>query len=190
MKDKDYTIVYGVTVKVGDIVKIKFKPLEKILQDSRASCRLAQIVEFYHIDDHMTSFLQGGHFKVEGVADKDYGYLRLNENERRTSVKRAEHPKTLSEITIHDHVVDATWVMNDIIIDSISVENEVAESYFSEVHQLSIVLIDGVLFLNGHPVTADDSKIYEMFEKVMADAAINRALSKHDDDDEEDQIKF
>ena len=184
MRENDSTIILGVTVKIGDIVKIKFRSMEKVFQDNRAATRLASIVEYYDIDDHMTSFLQGGHFKVIGCADKDSNNVRKSESERWRSKNGVptSDPKILSEITISDHVSDSNWIINEMTIESISVENEVAESYFSETHQLSLVLIDSVLFVNGHPLTNTDSKIYEMFEKVMADSAINRALSREEDD--------
>lgn len=182
--------IHGVTIKKDDIVKIKFRKLEDVLQDKRQQSRINDIMCFYGIDDHMTTFLQGcGHFKVNEICGLN-SYLRLSNDgsiSRRKS-NSSVNENALEEIAIHDYNTDTFWHLNEILIESISVENDVADSHFSENHQLSILLIDSTLYLNGQPITQADSKIFQMFEKVMADAAINSILNAADiktsDDDD------
>lgn len=184
--------ICGVTVKEGDIVKIKFKKLEDALKDERRQSRVSDLMDFYGIDGHMNTFLQGSaHFKVSEVRLLNE-YLKLaRENDSMSRRNRNKNPASpyvnLEEIIVHDHNTDSHWNLNEILIESISVENEVADSYFSETHQVSLLLIDSTLYLNGHPITQADSKIFQMFEKVMADAAINNILNaseaKEEDED-------
>jgi hypothetical protein len=192
-KEVQSVTINGVTIKQGDIVRIKFRKLEEVMKDNRQQSRVSDLLDFYGIDGHMPTFLQGvGHFKVtelRGLND----YLKLardNDTMARRNRKNAKaEVVNLEEIVIHDFNTDSPWHLNEILIESISVENEVADSYFSETHQLSLLLIDSTLYINGQPLTLADSKIMQMFEKVMADAAINNVLNlseqKHQEEDED-----
>lgn len=187
------TTILGVTIAPGDIVKIKFRKLEDVLRDKRATARLSEIISHYNICNHMDAFVSGGHFEVREVYDKDTDYLNYAK-ERRASSRRqnSQQEETFSEISIVDHKdSDGNhWRINDFLIESISVENDSVESYFSEKHQLSLVYVDNTLFINGEPLTAADSKISQMFEKVLAEAAINNVLCDAVTDEDEDKMNF
>lgn len=185
MKESSTVEIKGVVIKKGDIVKIKFRKLEEILLDNKNSVRKSQVIEYYDIDDHMTVFINGtGHFKVERIYPKETGNLTYFEAGYRRLANgecHSDHPSFLNEFTIYDFATGTNWQLNELLIESISVENEVAESHFSENHQLSLMLIDNTLYINGEPLTKADSKILEMFERVMAETAINNALASEDE---------
>lgn len=181
MKSNTSAIIRGVSIQKGDIVNIKFRKLEDILQDNAISVRASQVIEEYSINLHMKSFVTGGHFKVIEARPKETSSLVYFNRGRGKN-----DPSYLSEIVIEDHVADMTWVLNDALIESISVENDNAESYFSEKHQLSLVLVENILYINGQPLTKTDSKILEMFERVMADSAINNAIASENDFDDDE----
>ena len=208
MSEDKSVVIRGVTIKVGDLVKIKFRKLEDVLQDRRAYCRATEIVQHYDIGNHLETFVQGtGHFKVDYIVGEN-GHLRLSDRNNRRSKSNmssvlanlltpkqpgasstAEAEENLPEISILDQANGNSWILNDILIEEIIVENDVADYYFSEQHQLSLALIDSVLFVNGHPLTTADSKIYEMFEKVLADAAIKKCLEVNLNEDD-DRLNF
>lgn len=197
MSDETKSVVIkGVTVMKGDVVRIKFRKLEQILQDKKQWCRNVEILEHYKIDDHMVTFLQGiGHFKISGINGKN-DYLKLSNSGTLREKKRASRSskvaitnadERLEEITIIDHNLSNDydhWLLNEALIEEISVENHISDSYYSENHQLSLVVVDSVLFINGAPVTNTDSKILEMFERVLADAAIKKLLEVDFDNSE------
>jgi hypothetical protein len=187
MRETKQVIICGVTITVGDIVKIKFKRLEDVLGDNKKYCRAGEVIDHYQISDHLISFTQGvGHFKV-GHANGENNLELSGRSERigkrpqragtKSSNQLVDDAPILEEIRVEDVNANGQyWTLNEVLIEEISVENDVADSYFSEDHQLSLVLIDSILYVNGAPLTSADSKIFEMFEKVLADAAINRCL--------------
>lgn len=208
--------IRGVTIAPGDIVFIKFRKLEDVLRDERKLARINETLDFYQIDDHTSTFLRNfGHFKVESVASKE-DYLRLNPDRdpnkrlRKSQIRaatlsnplqKAPMPSSkqeeknlddyaLEEIMVYDHNTDTNWHLNEILIEEIRVDNDSAESYFSERHEISLVRIDSVLYLNGLPITPADSKIFEMFEKVMADAAISKMFSDSEEEKPEEDDDF
>jgi hypothetical protein len=200
---KDQSVViHGVTVMPGDIVFIKFRKLEEVLKDKRKTSRVHDLMNHYQIDNHTNTFLKGcGHFQVRLVRPKDgRDSLRLNPERSPGTLRKRASPQqvqkeqrledsALDEIVINDHNTDNNWDLNEILIEEIRVDNDAAESYFSERHEVSLVLINNVLYLNGLAITPAESKIFEMFEKVLADAAISKMFA-HDDNDEEDEDSF
>lgn len=188
MSDKEVAIIRGTSIMSGDIVKIKFRKLEDILNDERKFCRAGDAIDHYQIQDHLTALSQGvGHFKVKNIERS----LKLSQN-RRIKVGQPTDPRcNLPEIIITDHNnSDYDWTINEILIEEITIENDIAESYFSETHQLSLLVINSVLFINGRAVTSTDSKIFEMFEKVLSDVAIKRILETDDNEEfEDDDLK-
>jgi hypothetical protein len=206
MSDETKSVVIkGVTVMKGDVVRIKFRKLEQILQDKKQWCRNVEVLEHYKIDDHMATFLQGiGHFKISGINGKNE-YLKLSNSGtlrekkragRSSKVSKEDEDERLEEISIIDHNLSNDydhWLLNETLIEEISVENHISDSYYSENHQLSLVVVDSVLFINGVPVTNTDSKIFEMFERVLSDAAIKKLLEVDFEDakvEQEDDDNF
>jgi hypothetical protein len=123
--------INGVTIKKDDIVKIKFRKLEDILQDNRSAVRMAQVVDHYDIQEHIKSFLVGGHFTVKEVMPKEEGGLHLmidsfksRRNINGKNIYDSDSATFLSEFEIEDHVVGYKWRINELLIESISVEND------------------------------------------------------------------
>jgi hypothetical protein len=179
MQETRQVVIKGVTITKGDTVKIKFRKLEDIIQDKKIFCRVSEIIEHYDIKSHMVSFCQGeAYFIVRDTTIAGDGCLSHDRFiKSKNGGKNVLTDSAVPEITIDDFNDGSHWNINEVLIESISVEDDVADSYYSEEHQLSLVLIDSVLYVNGKPVTNADSKIFEMFEKVLADAAIKKALS-------------
>jgi hypothetical protein len=188
--------IHGVTLMEGDVVRIKFRKLEDILQDKRLYCRVNEVLDHYQIKNHLTAFCQGtGHFVVKEV--RGSGRTQLSDSpgalRKRSSIQPPTNQALFEEISVEDHNDEDAcwWTLNELLIEEITVENEAAESYFSPRHQLSLVRVNSTLYVNGAPLTTADSKIYEMFEKVMAEAAINRALGvDFGTDEKKDEMNF
>lgn len=201
-RENKRVVICGKTVKTGDIVKVKFRKLEDVLMDKRLHCRVSEVLQHYKISDHMNSFCAGtGHFVVKDVAS-DPHELYLSEQRffsmpslgGAPGTKQAPQPdpNLMPEIRVEDHndPHHQWWPLNEVLVESLEVETHVADSYFSEAHQLSLLVIDSVLYVNGAPLTNADSKIFEMFEKVMADAAINRMFQDNSKDKQTEDEDF
>ena len=172
-----YAVIKGVSIKKGDVIEVKFKPLDEVLdyykEDQK---RVHEVLEELSINYHFTTFRQGGIFVVGSINNKDGDSEMLVHNKHN---KEFGFPH---EVSILDHNNDNDkFYINEILIDSISVRDDVAEAYFSEKFQLSLLRVDGNLIINGVPVDGEDSKLIEILEKVISDLSIKAMFTTEED---------
>lgn len=174
-------IIKDISVKKGDIVEIKFKKLEEILDFYKEyGYRRADVFSTIGLGEHLTTLISGGLFHVEEVNDETG--LRMPE------IGRNQKPRIVrpNEITINDHnnCDYDEFTFNEHIIESITVREDVGDRYFSDKFQLSLVKIDGLLVINGVPVSDEDSDLIEILEKTIADMSIRQMLESSDEEKE------
>lgn len=177
---KNSVTIKGITVKKGDVVEIKFKKLEDILDFYKEhNYRRADVFSSIGLGDHLTTVINGGLFHVEDTNDES---LRLPEISRNTK-PRIQRPH---EIVINDHnsVDFDEFTINEHIIDSIVVREDIGDRYFSDKFQLSLVKIDGLLVINGVAVTSEDTDLIDILEKTIADMSIRQMLESNEEDKE------
>lgn len=175
---QDFATVKNISIKKGDIVEVKFKPLDEVLDFySKDGRRVAEIIDDLSIGYHLTSFKQGGFFYVERVILSEHD---SNVLEHKKYNKEFGFPH---EVVILDHNADNDrFTFNELFIESISVRDDVAESLFSDKFQISLLRIDGNLIINGHPVESSDIKLIEILEKVISDLSIKAMFNENEED--------
>ena len=181
----EIAIINNVSVKKGDIVEIKFKKIEDILSFYREfGYRAAEVLSQNGLDNHITTILNGGFFFVEDTETDDFCCLELD---RRSRSQRPKDYKRPDEITIIDHNNDGAFFnINEHIIESITVREDVGEHYFSDKFQLSLLKIDGLLIINGHALNSEDKDLIKILEKTIADISIRSMLEVLEEENEKD----
>lgn len=173
-----FAIIHGVTIYNKDIVKIKFKKLEEILLNitKEGNLSIRDVMSHYDLGGHLQALISGGSFRVYDVrGDQDHKRLSENNRKQKSSTKQVVIAD-LHEIIIEDHLKNGdNWYINEDMIESIEVI-QAEESYFSELHALSLMKIDGALYINGELLTKHDKKILHMFEQCLSDNIIKSLL--------------
>lgn len=188
--NSNLAIIKNVTIKKGDIIEVKFKKIEEILEFYKEHrIRAADVFQHTLIGDHLTTMIKGGFFHVNDI-ENSYDNMHLPEIDRDS--RRVKGYKRPDEIEITDHNNDDydSFTINEHLIESIAVREDIGESYFSDKFQLSLVKIDGLLIINGHPLDKTDKDLINILEKTIADISIRSMLESLDDDDEKDKIDF
>lgn len=188
-----FAIIKEVTIYKKDIVKIKFKKLEDILKDLSKEMSPRNVMDNYELGSHLDALIHGGCFLVhEAISDgnrKKHDRNRVIKSSRPMGSPQPPTPPSLDEIVIEDHLNEGTrWHINADLIESIEIV-QAEESYFSEEHQLSLMKIDGALYINGALLTKHDSKILHFFEQCLGDSIIKNLLDV-DFDAEEDNENY
>lgn len=170
MSDNDIAKVKDASIKKGDVVFIKFKDIGTIYEayKEKSNKRLYEIVSELDLDSNTSAMLMGGYFYVESVCGSK-NLPRVDHN-----MKHDDRP---DEILILNHINNGNYFrINETMIEEIRVEHDVAVKYFSEKFQLSMLLIDDSLIINGELVDKDDKDLISMLEKTVADIAIKNML--------------
>lgn len=167
--------INGVSIKSGDIVKIKWKPLNEILEFYKnESITPSVFLRESCLDYHVAAITSDNYYYVSGVhSSKDYKRLPQEE-----ALKNSSCDKMPDEVKIinHYHEDGDDFMFNEHFIESISVEHDAAETYFSPKFNISLIKIDGALFVNGELVTKKDSKLIDILESTISDLAIQKML--------------
>lgn len=166
-----------VAIKKGDIVKIKFKPLNDIigLYDQN-DYSVSGFLDDSDIDCNIAAVLQGGHFKVLHVHGSESSSRCFPSLREEQNLKSEQRPH---EIVIENHLAGEegnSFRFNQNIIESITVEHDAADYYFSSKFQLALMKIDGALYINNKLVTKDDAKMIDILEATISDLAIQKML--------------
>lgn len=164
-----------VGIKKGDIVKIKWKPLAEIIEFyKKEGYSPSNFLQETELDYQLSALLNDGHYLVDSVnTDKDE---REIPQEKR--FKRAPNDQKLEEVCIsnHNNHDGGEFTFNENFVDEISIEHDAAETYFSDKFNLSIMKIDGGLFINGKMLTKKDGKLIDILENTISDLAIQKML--------------
>jgi len=174
------------TVKKGDIIEVKFKKIEDILEFYKEyRYRAADVFQTTLMGEHLTTLTKGGIFHVYEVEDDSDGMCLPEINRDRNRGRDYVRPH---EISIVDHNNDDFnhFTFNEHMIESIEVRDDVGEHYFSDKFQLSLVKIDGLLVINGHPLDKRDKDLIHILEKTIADISIRAMLEVLEEDDKSD----
>lgn len=172
-----YAVIKNISIKKGDVIEIKFKPLDEVLEYySKDRKRINDVIDEFSLNYHLTTFRQGGIFIVDNVI--------TNENNSNV-LTHQKHNKEFGfphEIAILDHNYENDkFYFNELLVDSINVRDDIAEAYFSDKFQLSLLRIDGNLLINGVPVDNEDTKLIEILEKVISDLSIKAMFTTEDE---------
>lgn len=178
--------IKGVGIKEEDIIFIKFKPLSEIIKFyQNEGYSGATFLQESQCDSHLTAILEGGYFRVQNTAT---GNDRRNFPQDKI-LKRADNNKKPQEISIDNHLAEDSdyFSFNETIVESIRVEHDAQESYFSDKFGISLMKIDGALYINNERVQKSDTKLLDILESTISDLAIQRMLEdskdKNSDDD-------
>lgn len=178
--------INNVSIKKGDIVQIKFKKIEEIIEFYKnAGFRAADVFQNTAIDGHMTSVLNGGFFHVKEIETDQHNMSILEVDRINRKNKGYKRP---DEVTIIDHNGDDEYfTFNENLIESIEVRDDVGEHYFSDKFQLSLLKIDGLLLINGVAINKHDKDLINILEKTIADMSIRSMLEESEDKDEKEE---
>jgi len=182
----EVAVINGVTIKKNDIVFIKWKSLNEIMSlyqdcDWTPSCFL----EESQIDYHLTALINDGYYKVNNCCGDNN---RCNEKRfpqsRRNGDNKREKKYWLDEISIvnHNHSHGDSFQFNENLIEEIRVEHDAADTFFSSKFAISLMKINGALFINGELVTKHDKKLISILENTISDLAIAKMLDGIDSD--------
>ena len=169
--------IFDVGIKEGDVVRIKWKPLDEIVQFFKSEGHSpSSFLQESELDYHLTAIMNDGHYRVDDVRTGNQGrgvpqekqYRRMNEDQKPDEIV----------IDNHNNYEGGTLTINENFIESISVEHDAAETYFSEKFNLSVMKIDGGLFINGELLTKGDGKLIDILENTISDMAIQRMLDE------------
>lgn len=173
----------GLGIKKNDVVRIKFKNLNDIIESSD--------MPFHELDDHlrlsgnMRAYYNGGDFLVCADFSSEDA-----EGEFGEGVRISNHFDHSYDLTVYESTIESIHVVNE------------SRKFVSKDMDLIVVKVDGELFINGEPLIGDvndkkrDFDRYEkrknpdsefkhpnmallnIFEEFIADLAMKESLKK------------
>lgn len=167
--------IKGVSIKKDDIVKVKFKPLDEILAIYQKEDYFpSRFLDDSDIDQNLSAVLEGGFFKVSDVyVGEDDRYFPQLKSDAKGNTADMPH-----EIEIDNYLNGMNeFTFNEYIVDEISIEHDVAETYFSNKFKVNIMKLNGALYVNNELVTKDDAGLVKILESAISDLAIQNMLS-------------
>lgn len=179
---KDIAHINEVAIKENDIVFIKFKPLSEIVEFYKSEgWSPSSFLQESKLDYQLTALMNDGYYKVDDVYGKDEGksFPQLDNDRNK---KHSAQPHEISIIN-HNHCDGDCFRFNEYIVEEIRVEHDAADTYFSEKFNMSLMKIDGALFINSELVTKKDSKLIQILESTISDLAIQKMLANIEDDE-------
>jgi hypothetical protein len=169
--------INDIGIKEGDIVRIKWKPLEEIINFFKAERHTpSEFLQSTSLDYHLSAIVNDGHYLVDEVrAGTDEKHLPQTKAQRRLNSNQQP-----DEVTIvnHNNYDGGEFTFNENFIEEIAVEHDAAEHYFSDKFNLSLMKIDGGLFINGKMLTKRDGKLIDILESTISDLAIQKMLEE------------
>ena len=174
--------INNITIKKGDIIEVKFKKIEDILEFySQYRYRAADVFQATRMGEHLTTVSKGGIFHVQDVEDDSDSMCLPEINRERNRGKDYIRPHEVSIVDHNNNDFD-NFTFNEHLIESIEVRDDVGEHYFSDKFQLSLVKIDGLLVINGYPLDKSDKELIHILEKTIADISIRAMLEAFEED--------
>lgn len=152
----------------GDVIRIKFKSINKIVEENITSKSFHEIEEYYHIQNNIKAYIAGGDFLVDGAICNDEDF----ETDPYIEVKN--HLDSNYSFSIHESVIESIEIA------------DAAETFMSNDLKLVAVRIGDEMFINGHPMIWDEKaqnndddeyenhnrKLIRMFESFITDLAV------------------
>lgn len=165
----------------GEIVNIKFKSLNDIMDNSKEDFHETE--ETYSISENTKAYLAGGHFIVEEAYDP--------EEDEKECINIINHLDCNYEMTVYNEVIESMEIITE------------SDKFVSKEHKILVVRVDDEMFINGQPLIwneaqkereflheqkAGDYAVYEnpnrkllkLFENYIADMALKESLSMGD----------
>jgi len=180
---KETAYVNEVGIREGDIVFVKFKPLSEIIEFySNENYSPSIFLNESDLDYHLSAILSSGYYKVadtySGDACREFPQVKA-----KIKANNETKPHEIS-IVNHNEMDGSEFRFNENIVEEIRVEHDAADTYFSSKFMLSLMKIDGALFVNGKLVTKEDVRLIEILENTISDLAIQKMLASVIDEDE------
>ena len=169
--------IKDVGIKEGDIIRIKWKPLQEIVDFYKKERHTpSEFLQNTRLDYQLTAIMNDGHYLVESVKTGD----EERDLPQTHALRRAQNNQKPDEVRIenHNNYEGGEFSFNEHFIDEISVEHDAGEKYFSDKFNISILKIDGGLFINGEMLTKRDGKLIDILESTVSDMAIQRMLDE------------
>lgn len=147
-------------IKVGDIVRVKLKPLQQIIEmkNRKDLLQLRHYMNEYNVGSNINFFMIGfGDFPVTEIGENEW---------------KDEHGKTTKReyIEIGNHLDNNNTDIYEEIAESVVVI-EPNNKFYSGTHGLMITELSGVLYINGVALINDkdaDDEDYTQLDKFMA----------------------
>ena len=134
-------------IKVGDVVRVKFKPIPEITKEMKMKGKLDFFSE-YEIGSNINALMLGGDFVV-------------------IDIEQAQ-AKTESHIDIDNHHDGGSFSLYHELVDTVTVV-EVANKFVREKHGIIIIQVNDKLYINGELLENEDNDFLEDNEKEQLD---------------------
>ena len=173
------SILKKLNPKKNEVIRIKFKPLNQIVEESPLS--YSDTEEHYNFGSNIKAYLKGGDFIVEEDYEHDEEEKPID---RGVCVKN--HFDCSHEFWIHETAIAEAEMVQD------------SERFSSHDHGILVVRVDDEMYINGQPLIWNeindkayhdrnkrhDSEPYEnknrrllkMFENYIADLAVRESF--------------
>lgn len=156
----------------GDVVHIKFKPINQIMEEGIGEKPFHEIEEYYAIQSNVRAYIAGGDFLVAAEVTQDKNF----------------QDDPYIEIKNHlDHTYG--FAVHESVIESIEIR-DASEIFVSHDLKMIAVRINHEMFINGEPLIWDEykkaedddeyennnRKLIRMFESFITDLAVKDAF--------------
>lgn len=162
----------------GDVIRVKFKPINQIMEEKLGKKSFHEIEDYYGIQSNIKAYIAGGDFLVEGAITEEEGH----EDDPYIQVKN--HLDCEYGFDVHENVIESIEIV------------DAAEIFQSHDLKILAVRIGHEMYINGEPLIwnerqkqADDDeyknhnrKLIKMFESFIADLAVRDTFHPEDDE--------
>lgn len=155
----------------GDVVKIKFKSINQVMEENLEGKTFHDIEEYYQIQENIKAYVAGGDFLVDAAISDD----EVHKDDPYIEIKN--HMDTNYCVGIHESIIESIEMV------------DAAEVFVSNDLKIIAVRIDNEMFINGHPMIWDEvekrkdrygeegkenhnRKLIRMFERFITDLAV------------------
>lgn len=162
----------------GDVIRIKFKSINKIVEENIGTKPFHEIEDYYGLQNHIKAYISGGDFLVESAPciDEDY------KNDPYIEVKN--HLDSKYSFAIHESTIESIEIA------------DAAETFMSNDLKMIAVRIGNEMFINGHPMIWDEKdqiddddnyknhnrKLIRMFESFITDLAVQDTFQQPEEE--------
>lgn len=160
----------------GDVVRIKFKPINQIMAEGIGNKSFHEIEEYFQIQSNIKAYISGGDFLVSAAICSD------EEFEHNPYIEVKNHYDNEYGFCVHESVIESIEII------------DAAEVFVSHDLKMLAVRIGHEMYINGHPMIwnersqkSEDSeyenhnrKLIRMFESFIADLAVRDTFQQEE----------
>lgn len=160
----------------GDVIKVKFKPINQIMDENVDKMTFHEIEQYFQIQDNIKAYIASGDFLVESAICKD------EEFEDNPYIEVKNHLDQEYIFTIHESVIDTIEIV------------DAAETFVSNDLRMIVIRIDHEMYINGAALIWDEQKkekeddkyknhnrkLIRMFENFITDLAVRDTFQQEE----------